>query len=134
MASLAPDKYRQDKVFVNPKNHRVWMDAGDLFESKPGGEEVLSATGQSRIGTALDQFGERAIGSAIVVEGYAVLDASGDDLAISRTRANLVRNYIHDHFQLAAQNIGTVPLRGVPPPSTHKTSWNGIRIVLLSKA
>jgi phospholipid/cholesterol/gamma-HCH transport system substrate-binding protein len=134
MASLAPDKYRQDKVFVNPKNHRVWIDAGDLFESKPGGEEVLSATGQSRIGTALDQFGERAIGSAIVVEGYAVLDASGDDLAISRTRANLVRNYIHDHFQLAAQNIGTVPLRGVPPPSTHKTSWNGICIVLLSKA
>src|SRR5208337_5363325 len=32
MAQLAPDKYRQDKVFVNPKNTRVWIKAAELFD------------------------------------------------------------------------------------------------------
>ena len=27
MARLAPDKYRQDKVFANPRNPRVWIDS-----------------------------------------------------------------------------------------------------------
>ena len=61
------------------------------------------------------------------------LKQSGDGLALSRSRASLVRNYLHARFQLENQNIGTVPLRGVPPPSTHKNSWNGICIVVLSQ-
>ena len=62
------------------------------------------------------------------------LKQSGEDLTLSRSRASLVRNYLHARFQLEIQNIGTVPLRGVPPPSTHKNSWNGICIVVLSQS
>lgn len=132
MASLSPDKYRQDKVFVDPKNRRVWIGAAELFESNAGGEEILSPAGQVRIASAIDELGERAIGGAIVIEGYAVSGASGDQLAQSRGRADLVRNYLHTRFKLAAQNIGTVPLRGVPPAATRKESWNGVCIVLLA--
>jgi len=82
----------------------------------------------------LAEFGEHVIAGAIVVEGYAVSEGSGGELELSRSRATLARDYIHARFQLDSQNIGTVPLRGVPPPSTQKNSWNGICIVLLSLA
>jgi phospholipid/cholesterol/gamma-HCH transport system substrate-binding protein len=134
MVGLAPDKYRQDKVFANPRNPRAWIEAAELFEAKQGESEVLSRAGKARIDAAIAELGERVIGGAIVVEGYAVSGASGDDLALSRSRAILVRNYLHVRFHLENQNIGTVPLRGVPPPSTHKNSWNGICIVMLSPA
>jgi phospholipid/cholesterol/gamma-HCH transport system substrate-binding protein len=134
MARLAPDKYRQDKAFTNPKNPRVWIQAADLFESTPGGNEVLSDIGKERIDAAVEDLGERVIGASIVVEGYAVSEISGDGLAMSRSRATIVRNYLQTRFHLDNQNIGAVPLRGVPPPTTHKSSWDGICIVLLSQA
>ena len=100
MARLAPDKYRQDKVFANPKNTRVWIEAAELFEPKQGESEVLSHAGKARIDAAIAELGDRVLSDAIVVEGYAVSGASGDDLALSRSRAILVRNYLHTRFQL----------------------------------
>jgi phospholipid/cholesterol/gamma-HCH transport system substrate-binding protein len=133
VANLAPDKYRKDKTFANLKNSRVWIEAGELFE--PGGEsERLSKAGKERIDAAIGEMGERVIGAAIVVEGYAISEDAGVQLGLSRSRATLVRNYLQARFQLDGQKIGTVPLRGVPPPSTHKSGWNGICIVLLSQA
>ena len=90
--------------------------------------------GKVRIDAAVAQFGDRLVGDAIVVEGYAMSGAPSVQLAMSRSRAALVRNYLHTRFQLDDQNVGAVPLRGVPPPATHKDSWNGICIVLLSQA
>ena len=118
----------------NSKNRRPWIEAAELFEVKPGEGEVLSPAGRAKIDAAMAESGERVIGEAIVVEGYAVSKESGEELKLSRSRAALVRNCIHEWFQLESQNIGTVPLRGVPPPSTQKNSWNGICLVLVSQA
>lgn len=134
MARMEPDKYRQDKVFANRGNLRVWIAAAELFEPSQGETEVLSRAGKVRIDAAVAQLGDRVTGGAIVVEGYAISGAPGDQLALSRSRAILVRNYLHTRFQLDTQSIGTVPLRGVPPPATHKDSWNGVCLVLLLKA
>jgi len=134
MARLAPDKYRQDKVFANPRNPRVWIDAAELFESKQGETEALSRTGKMRIDAAIAGLGESIISAAIVIEGYAVSGAPGEQLAMSRDRAILVRNYLLSRLQLDTQNIGMVPLRGMPPPITHKESWNGVCIVLLARS
>jgi len=133
IVNLAPEKYRKDKTFANPKNSRVWIEAGELFE--PSGEgERLSKAGKERIDAAIGEMGERVIGAAIVVEGYAISGDSGGQLGLAGSRATLVRNYLQARFHLDGQNLGTVPLRGVPPPSTRKSSWNGICIVLLSQA
>ena len=134
MERMAPDKYRQDKVFADARNPRVWIEAAELFEPKQGESEILSRTGKARIDAAVAELGERAVGGAIVIEGYALSGAPGDQLAMSRSRAILVRNYLHTRFQLDTQNIGMVPLRGVPPRATQKESWNGICIMLLAKS
>ena len=134
MAHLSPDSYRHDKVFANPKNQRVWIEAAEVFESKKGGGDVLSRAGKMRIDEAVSQLGDRVVGGAVVIEGYANAGASGDQLALSRGRAILVRDYLHTRFQVDDRNIGFVALRGVPPPETQKDSWNGICIVLLTRS
>jgi phospholipid/cholesterol/gamma-HCH transport system substrate-binding protein len=133
LTRLEPEKYRQDKVFVNPKNAREWIEAADLFELKQGEAEALSRRGRQRIDAELAELGDAALSGVIVVEGYAVSGTSGDEMALSRARAILVRNYLHSRFQIDTQNIGAVPLRGVPPPGTRKESWNGVCIVLLAQ-
>jgi len=134
LARLAPDRYRLDKVFTNPGNPRVWIEAAELFEPKQGEGETLSREGRTRIDAAVAQLGDRVIGGAVVVEGYAVSGAPGDQLSLSRGRAILVRDYLHARYQLDDQNIGMIPLRGVPPPATHKNNWNGVCIVLLAQS
>ena len=133
LTRLEPEKYRQDKVFANSKNARTWIEAADLFELKQGETEALSRAGKQRIDAELAELGDAALGGVIVVEGYAVSGTSGDEMAVSRARAILVRNYLHSRFQIDSQNIGAVPLRGVPPPGTRKESWNGVCIVLLAQ-
>jgi hypothetical protein len=54
-------------------------------------------------------------------------------LALSRSRAILVRNYLHTRFQLDNRSLGMVPLSAVPPSTTHKENWDGICLVLLSQ-
>jgi phospholipid/cholesterol/gamma-HCH transport system substrate-binding protein len=123
--------YRSDKLFANPGNPRVWLETAELFEQKQGGSEALSPAGKRQIEAAIVQLGDAAIGGALVVEGYSTAGDPGSQLAASRDRAILVRQYLHTQFQLDLQNIGTVPLGGVPPPAVHKGSWDGVCIVLL---
>ena len=65
MAHLAPDEYRQDKVFANPRNLRVWIEAAELFEPRQGEGEMLSRAGKVRIDAAVAQLGDRVIGGAM---------------------------------------------------------------------
>jgi phospholipid/cholesterol/gamma-HCH transport system substrate-binding protein len=131
LARLSPDRYRKDKTLANPSNPRVWLDASELFLAEQEGKETLSTKGKSRIDSAVAQLGDGLIGSAVVVEGYSTAANSGAQLAESRSRAILVRQYLHSRFYIDLQDIGAVPLRAAPPSSIQKASWNGICIVLL---
>jgi phospholipid/cholesterol/gamma-HCH transport system substrate-binding protein len=67
MARLAPDKYRQDKTFVNPKNTRLWITAAELFESRQRDSEVLSRAGKARIDALIAGLGEGSLGRAMLL-------------------------------------------------------------------
>ncbi len=82
----------------------MWIEAAELFEPRPGEGEMLSRAGKVRIDTAVAQLGDRVIGGAIVVEGYAISGTPGEQLALSRSRAILVRNYLHTRFHLDSQS------------------------------
>jgi phospholipid/cholesterol/gamma-HCH transport system substrate-binding protein len=133
LTNLRPDDYRRDKLFTDPGNSRAWLEGAALFERKQNGSEALSPAGKARIDASVAQFGDAALESPIVVEGYSTAGDQGSRLADSRTRAILVRKYLNTRFQIDLQNIGTVALLGVPPPETHKNSWDGVCIVLLKK-
>jgi phospholipid/cholesterol/gamma-HCH transport system substrate-binding protein len=133
LANLKADEYRSSKVFAAAANPRAWLDKSELFENKQDGSEELSPTGKAKIDEAMAEFGDGALGGAIVVEGYSATGNTGAQLATSRVRAVLVRQYLQTRFVLSSHDLGIVPLRGVPPPSTNKENWDGVCLVLLKR-
>jgi hypothetical protein len=77
--------------------------------------------------------GEHAISGTIVVEGYAVSGAFGDELAVSLSRANLVRNYVNTRFGLAGKKHRNHSAAWSASPSHAQEQLNGICIVLLAQ-
>ena len=113
MARLAPDKYRQDKVFVNPKNTRVWIEAAELFEPKQGGQRNAFYQREKR-GSMRRLSSLGSVFSAVPSLLRVTLSPKhpADDLALSRSRASLVRNYLHARFQLENREHRNGPAAG----------------------
>ena len=134
LVNLNPDDYRKDKLFSNPANPRVWLDKDELFEQKHDGTLALSFAGKAKIDASVAQLGDRAVSEPLIIEGYAASGAPGVQLAESRARAIVVRQYLQTRFYIDPQNLGTVSLRATPPPTAIKASWDGVCIVLLRHA
>jgi phospholipid/cholesterol/gamma-HCH transport system substrate-binding protein len=131
LANLKADEYRSNRSFAAATNTRAWLDKSGLFDNKQDGSEELSLAGKAKIDEAMVDFGDRAFGGALVVEGYSATGDSRSQFATSRVRATLVRQYLQTRFVLSSRDLGIVPLRGVPPPSTNKKNWDGVCLVLL---
>lgn len=131
LENLKPDDYRKDKLFSNSANPRVWLDNEGLFEQKKDGVLRLSVAGKATIDSSVAQLGDALVTEPLVIEGYAASGEPGVQLAESRARAIAVRQYLQTRFYIDPQNLGTVSLRAITPPTANKTSWNGVCIVLL---
>jgi phospholipid/cholesterol/gamma-HCH transport system substrate-binding protein len=131
LTGMSADKYRQDRLFTNQANHRVWLPGAELFQKNANGEEVLSAPGKTLLANALAQYGESVVGRPIVVEGYSDVDGPANQLALSRGRAVEARQYLTNHFRLNSGNVGAVPLMNLPPSGLGHSTWDGICIVVL---
>jgi phospholipid/cholesterol/gamma-HCH transport system substrate-binding protein len=131
LANLKADEYRSNRGFAAVTNPRAWLEKPELFENQPDGSEELSPAGKTKIDEAMAEFGDGALGRAIVVEGYSSTGDTEAQFATSRVRATLVRHYLQTRFGLDSRDVGIVPLRGVPPPSTNKKNWDGVCLVLL---
>jgi phospholipid/cholesterol/gamma-HCH transport system substrate-binding protein len=130
LTDLSGDKYRQDRLFTNPANYRVWLPGAELFQQNSTGEEVLSAHGKTLLANALAQYGESVVGRPIVIEGYSDADGPANQLALSRGRAVVARQYLLNHFRLNSGNLGAVPLMNLPPSGLGHPTWDGICIVI----
>ena len=133
LTHISPDKYRGDRLFTNPANTRAWLTADQLFERNANGTERLTSQGKQLLGGVLAQYGDSIIESPIVVEGYFDGDSADEQLARSRSRAILVRQYLQNHFQIDASHIGIVAMKGIPPPGLQHSSWNGACIVVVKR-
>ena len=132
LAHISPDKYRKDPLFASPANSRVWLSGADLFQHSSNGPEELSPQGKALLNHALTQFGDDSVvESPIVIEGYWDGDNPADQLAFSRVRAILVRQYLESHFQLDPGNLAAVPMKNLPPSGTGHKAWDGVCIVII---
>jgi phospholipid/cholesterol/gamma-HCH transport system substrate-binding protein len=129
LGHMSPDKYRKDSVFTRPSNYRVWLPASDLFQSDAKGQEQLTAGVKALLDNAIAESGDGIVADPIVVEGYWNGVHTADQLALSRSRAILVRQYIQMHFQLDPGNVGAVSMMNLPPPGLDHPRWDGICIV-----
>jgi phospholipid/cholesterol/gamma-HCH transport system substrate-binding protein len=109
---------------------RIWLDAAVLFEKDANGVERLSEGGKIRVESAMSQFLRYPHRSPLVVEGYAQ-DATGDARYLnSRTRAQLVRDYVVGKFKLDPNYLAIMPLGTEALGSPSGGEWNGVALAL----
>jgi phospholipid/cholesterol/gamma-HCH transport system substrate-binding protein len=109
---------------------RIWLDAGVLFEKDASGVERLGEGGKVRLDSAMSQFLRYPHTSPLVVEGYA-RDATGDARYLnSRTRAQLVRDYVLAKFKLNPNYVAVMPMGAEAPDSPSGREWNGVALAL----
>ena len=109
---------------------RIWLDAGVLFEKDANGVERLGEGGRVRLDSAMSQFLRYPHTSPLVVEGYA-RDATGDARYLnSRTRAQLVRDYVLAKFKLNPNRVAVMPMGAEAPDSPSGREWNGVALAL----
>ena len=95
LADVSVDAYRQG-VLENKERRalRLWIRAELLFERDAKGVERLSDEGRSRLDSAMSQFVRYPRTSPFVVEGYAQRPTADERFLLSRSRGQLVRDYI----------------------------------------
>jgi len=133
LSHISPDKYRQDKLFTSPADSRIWLSGAALFQHDLNGAEELSVSGKALLNDAFARFGDSAVESPVVVEGYSEEGGPANQLARSKRRAILIREYLQSHFQLDPGNLGAVPMKSLPPSGLGHPTWDGICLVLLKK-
>ncbi len=133
LSRISPDKYRKDKLFTNPANTRAWLPADQMFERHADGTETLRIEGRNLLGGVVAQNGDAIVESPIVIEGYDEGESADEQLARSRTRAILVRQYLLNHFQLDASHIGMLAMKNLAPTGLQHSTWNGVCVVVLKQ-
>jgi hypothetical protein len=86
--------------------------------------------GKLLLNSALTQYDEFSVGVPIVIEGYWSGDSVADQIAFSRSRAILVRQYLQNHFHITPGNLGVVSMKSLPPVGVGHPTWDGICIVI----
>jgi phospholipid/cholesterol/gamma-HCH transport system substrate-binding protein len=131
LTNLAPDRYRNERVFVAKGNERVWLAADELFQRDSSGTECLSPAGVSLLQRVVSQYGAKVLESAIVIEGYSNAPEASARLTSSQNRSLVVRNRLQNTFQLDPETIGSVALENTPPKDAGRTTWDGVAIVIV---
>jgi phospholipid/cholesterol/gamma-HCH transport system substrate-binding protein len=129
---ISPDAYRKDRVFSDPANQRAWLPATELFvKDESSDSEMLSDRGKQMLNDAIEQKGGTALNHPMVIEGYSDGANSANQLASSRNRAILVRQYLLTRYQLDPNKLGVVALRNSPPKGVGRSHWDGVSVVVL---
>jgi phospholipid/cholesterol/gamma-HCH transport system substrate-binding protein len=133
LSSLSPGDYRRDRLFANPNNPRVWLQADSLFHQGTKGSEELSEDGKRAIDAAVVSFRDSIFTHPIVIEGYSDAVAPADALSFSYARAQVVRNYLEARYPFEAKNVGVMPLSATPPTGLGHEHWSGVCILVAEK-
>ena len=133
LSSLPPQEYRRSKLFASNRSPRVWLPADALFQQGPHGGEELSDGGKHAIDAAVLSSGDSIFAHPVVIEGYADAGGPADALALSYSRAQIVRNYLEARYPFAASNVGVIPLSATPPPGVGHDHWSGVCILVAEK-
>jgi phospholipid/cholesterol/gamma-HCH transport system substrate-binding protein len=128
-------QYRQGVLETGDRRVlRIWLDANVLFERDANGAERLSSSGMVRVDSAMSQFVRYPQKSPFVVEGYA-LDTTGDARYLSsRTRAQVIRDYVVGKFKLDPTYVAIMPMGADAPESPTGRDWNGVALAMFVQA
>lgn len=109
---------------------RLWLAAEMIFERDANGAERLSDDGRIRLDSAMSQFLRYQQKTPFVIEGYAREQTGDLRYLISRSRAQLVRDYLVGKFKLDPNYVALMAMGSDPKDGPAENGWNGIGLAL----
>jgi phospholipid/cholesterol/gamma-HCH transport system substrate-binding protein len=126
---LSVEDYRRGALETNNRRVlRVWVSAHVLFELDANGVERLTADGRARLDSAMAPFLGYSPDTPLVIEGYGDGPTRDVQFVLSRSRAQLVRDYVVSKFGLDAGYVGAMPLGPQAPESPANGRWDGVAL------
>ena len=126
---ISVDDYRRGALETNERRVlRVWVSAAVLFERDANGNERLTDDGRVRLDSAMAPFLTNPSNTPFVVEGYGGGATRDVQFVLSRTRAQLVRDYVVSKFGLDVGYVATMPLGPEAPESPANGRWEGVAL------
>jgi phospholipid/cholesterol/gamma-HCH transport system substrate-binding protein len=107
---------------------RVWVSTQVLFETDANGTERLTGDGRARLDSAMTPFLGYRRDTPFVIEGYGDGPTRDVQFVLSRSRAQLVRDYLVAKFGLDAGYVATMPLGPEAPESPSNGRWDGVAL------
>jgi len=128
---VSVEQYRQGVLQTKDRRAlRIWIRGDLLFERDAKGDEHLTEDGQRRLDSAMAQFVKYPKTSPFVVEGYADRPTADARFLLSRSRAQLVRDYVVGKFGLNPNFVTTMPLGKEAHDSPSGDSWDGVALAI----
>lgn len=125
------EAYRQGALETDDRRVlRVWVSSAVLFEKDASGRERLTDDGRRRLDSAMAPFIRYPRDTPFVVEGYAEGVTSEERFLASRSRAQLVRDYLQAKFALDGGYVGVMPLGNEAPGSPANDKWEGVALAM----
>lgn len=109
---------------------RIWVKAAVLFAPDATGREQLTDDGRARLDSAMAAFVRYPRNTPFVVEGYAAGATRTEQFVLSRSRAQLVRDYLVGKFGLDAGFVATMPLGLEAAESPSNGEWEGVALAV----
>jgi phospholipid/cholesterol/gamma-HCH transport system substrate-binding protein len=109
---------------------RIWAAATVLFEKDSEGRERLTDGGRARLDSAMAEFVKYPRTTPFVVEGYAEEPTGDERFLLSRSRAELVRDYIVGKYGLDPHYVTTMPMGSQAVDSPAGTRWDGVALAM----
>jgi phospholipid/cholesterol/gamma-HCH transport system substrate-binding protein len=107
---------------------RIWLRANLVFERDAKGVERLGDAGRVRIDSAMATFVKYPKSTLLVIEGYAPGITSDERFLISRSRAQVVRDYILGKFGWDPASVTIMVMGHEARDSPDGNSWDGVAI------
>ena len=128
---VSVEQYRQGVLQTKERRAlRIWIRSDLLFERDAKGSERLTEDGQRRIDSAMSQFVRYPKSSPFVVEGYADRPTAEERYLLSRSRAQLVRDYVMGKFGLNPNFVTTMPMGRQAEDSPSGETWDGVALAM----
>lgn len=133
--AMTLDEYRAGAVERDGRAPlRIWLEAGNIFDTTDSGGLRLSDAGRRRLDVAMADFLEYPRDSPLVVEGYATTAAPSERYLLSDARASLVQDYLQSRYRRGTHLVGSIPvgLEATGSPSNDRR-WDGVALTLFVK-
>jgi phospholipid/cholesterol/gamma-HCH transport system substrate-binding protein len=131
LQDVTVEQYRQGALETSDRRvDRLWIRADLLFQRDGTGEERLSDPGRSRVDSAMSHFVKHAGTGPFVVEGYASGTTAEERFRQSRRRAQLVRDYVLQKYELDPSRVVTMAMGDEADGGPEGNRWNGVALAV----